>query len=128
MSIVGRFGVASILECEAVINQQLHAFLPSPLILPEFLMFQIQTSEKYMNEISTSTTVAYINKSKANGIPIALPPIKEQREIVRRVEELLALADSIEAQYQLLKTNKFTVPLLNITDCSNARQLTSFPD
>lgn len=31
---------------------------------------------------------------------IAVPPIEEQKEIVRRVEELFAIADRIEAQYR----------------------------
>lgn len=33
-------------------------------------------------------------------LPIPLPPLEEQHEIVRRVEKLFALADSVEAKYQ----------------------------
>jgi type I restriction enzyme S subunit len=103
MSIVGRFGIGSILKCRAVINQQLHAFLPTKVMLPEFLLYQIKTSENYLNQISTSTTVAYINKSKANSLPVVIPSIEEQEEIVNRVESLFSSADKIESQYQILK-------------------------
>lgn len=103
ISIVGRFGLACIVKEECVINQQLHAYLPSKKILPEFLMYSIQTKENYMMSISSSTTIAYINKTKANSIPIHLPPLGEQTEIVRRVEALFSKADAIEAQYKKLK-------------------------
>lgn len=36
-----------------------------------------------------------------NEYPIPLPPIEEQLEIVRRVEKLFTLADSLEAKYNL---------------------------
>jgi type I restriction enzyme S subunit len=110
MSIVGRFGIASILNCDAVINQQLHAFLPSPILLPEFLLYQIKTSEKYLNDISTSTTVAYVNKTNANSLPVNIPPIEEQQEIIKRIDELFSLADKIESQYQSLKAKIDQLP------------------
>ena len=44
----------------------------------------------------------------------ALPPLPEQQEIVRRVEELFALADRIEARYKKAKahTDKLTQSIL----------------
>jgi type I restriction enzyme S subunit len=103
ISIVGRFGIACVVKEKCVINQQLHAYLPSDKIIPEYLMYFIQTQEEYMNSISSSTTIAYINKTKANSIPINLPSLTEQTEIVRRVEALFSKADAIEAQYKKLK-------------------------
>lgn len=110
MSIVGRFGIGSILKCDAVINQQLHAFLPCPILSPKFLLFQVLTSEKYLSDISTSTTVAYINKKNANSLPVSIPPIEEQEEIVKRVDALFYLADKIESQYQSLKAKIDQLP------------------
>ena len=40
-----------------------------------------------------------INLATLNPYPLALPPLPEQREIVRRVEALFKLADQIEARY-----------------------------
>ena len=36
-------------------------------------------------------------------MPVALPPLEEQKEIVRKVEELYHFAVSIEARYQKAK-------------------------
>ena len=41
-----------------------------------------------------------INQNALNKIPVPVPPIEEQTEIVRRVEELFAYADRIETRYQ----------------------------
>ena len=41
-----------------------------------------------------------LNLSKVRGIKINIPPLKEQHEIVSRVEELFAFADNIERQVQ----------------------------
>jgi len=41
-----------------------------------------------------------ISPSEIEAMLTPLPPLKEQREIVRRVQELFAWADSLEARYQ----------------------------
>lgn len=49
-----------------------------------------------------------------NPYPINLPPIEEQKEIVRRVEDLFKFADQIEARYQKARsyTDKLTQSIL----------------
>lgn len=90
MSCVGRFGISAIVDKSCVINQQLHAFLPyEKLIAPKFLMYHIRILRTYMESIATSTTIAYVNKSGCNSLPINLPPIEEQKEIVRILDNLL---------------------------------------
>lgn len=46
-----------------------------------------------------TTNLASINKTMLSALPISLPPEDEQAEIVRRVEDLFAYADRIEARY-----------------------------
>lgn len=66
-------------------------------------MYHIKTLEEYQNSIATSTTIAYLNKSNCNSLPINLPPLQEQKEIILKVEELFHFADSIQASYQKAK-------------------------
>jgi type I restriction enzyme, S subunit len=39
-----------------------------------------------------------MNQAQMNSIPVALPPLPEQRRIVAKVEQLLALCDQLEAR------------------------------
>ena len=97
MSCVGRFGISTVVKRPIVINQQLHAFLPSELILPEYLMYHIKILKKYMSGIATSTTIAYLNKTNANSLPINLATIEEQGVIVEILESLLSKLDAQES-------------------------------
>ena len=48
----------------------------------------------------TGTAQPKMNQAKMNSIPIALPPLAEQKRIVAKVDELMALCDRLEAQQQ----------------------------
>lgn len=105
MTCIGRFGISAVVKKEIVINQQLHAFLPSELILPEYLMYHIRVLEKYMVEISTSTTISYLNKTNCNSLTINLPPIAEQHEIVNRVKKMIQYLDRVLIKHKEIEGN-----------------------
>ena len=48
----------------------------------------------------TGSAQPKMNQAKMNSIPIALPPLAEQKRIVAKVDELMALCDRLEAQQQ----------------------------
>jgi len=98
MTCVGRLGLSAIITEPCVINQQLHAFEVSYYILPEYLAYCIRANKTFYEARSTSTTISYLNKAACNSLPIPLPTVTEQTEIVRHVEQLFAYADTIEKQ------------------------------
>ncbi|MFY4859753.1 restriction endonuclease subunit S [Aliarcobacter butzleri] len=100
MSCVGELGLLSIVTNEIVINQQLHAFLPSDNVRTEFLHYALHTQRKYMDSVATKTAVPYMNKDNCNSIPIVLPPIKEQEKIA---EILSTWDEAITKQEKLIK-------------------------
>jgi type I restriction enzyme S subunit len=54
-----------------------------------------------IEQTSKSTSgVNNLNAEELRNFPLALPSLDEQAEIVRRVENLFALADAIEAKWQ----------------------------
>lgn len=81
MTCVGEFGISVVTEIECVINQQLHAFVCSDKINPIFLCNQLRFRKPFMQSIAHITTIPYLNKSKCESVPIALPPRAEQDEI-----------------------------------------------
>lgn len=57
---------------------------------------------------TTGSALAFINLTKTKAVAIPIPPIEEQREIVRRVQDLFKITDAVEdlyikAQWQLDK-------------------------
>jgi type I restriction enzyme, S subunit len=95
MSCVGELGIVAFVDTEIVINQQLHAFIPSLNIDAKFLLHTLQMQKQYMTSVSTITAVPYLNKDNCNSIPIAVPPLAEQQAIVAILTNVDALVDAL---------------------------------
>jgi type I restriction enzyme S subunit len=73
----------------------------STILDAEFLMIVLSCPiiQSLFRESSSQTTnIANISLSKLRNISIPVPPLAEQRRIVARVDELMALCDQLEAQ------------------------------
>ncbi len=81
MSCVGELGVSSVVLREVVINQQLHAYIPTDSIDSYFLKYLIQTRKKYLYTRATKTSVLYLNKENCDALPVAFPEVYEQQKI-----------------------------------------------
>lgn len=69
--------------------------------VPEFVAYWINSSwgREWAQLVKTDgVSQSNINGTKLSAMPIPLPSVTEQAEIVRRVESLFALADSIESR------------------------------
>ncbi|EIJ41080.1 restriction endonuclease S subunit [Beggiatoa alba B18LD] len=103
MSCVGTFGLVSICEQDLVINQQLHAWLPSQIINNYYLLYSLVLHKNQMERMATHTTIAYLNKDSCNAIIISFPSLPEQQKIASC---LSSLDDLITAQTQKINTLK----------------------
>lgn len=84
------------------INQAIVVFRPGEFIDYRFLYFLLCSEEpirKIINETRGSAGQANISLTQCRNLIIPVPSLKEQHEIVRRVEKLFALADSLEAKF-----------------------------
>ncbi|OCA77044.1 hypothetical protein BBI01_00845 [Chryseobacterium artocarpi] len=88
-----------ILNKNKVSPQFIKTFLVSPLGLKELK----KNAKNAVNQAS-------INQQDIKNVRINLPPLKEQQEIVSRVESLFAKADTIEKYYKTLKEKIDSLP------------------
>jgi type I restriction enzyme S subunit len=66
--------------------------------------FYLRTEKENIRNISYSSGgQPNIKLPKLTGYPFPLPPLEEQKEIVRQVDNLFALADKLETHYQKAK-------------------------
>lgn len=85
--------------------------------IPHFISFCLQSPQlrQVIENIARSTSgVNNINSKELASLELPLPPLSEQTEIVRRVEQLFAYADGIEKQVQnaLERVNNLTQSIL----------------
>ena len=107
---IGRYGppIFQILRgLEGAYNVALMKAEPKPEILDkEYLYWFLQNYKlfNYINAGSDRTAgQSGVNKKHLESYPLLVPPIEEQTEIVRRVEQLFAYADRIEQQAKTAK-------------------------
>ena len=89
-------------------NHIFRARLLTSEVVPDFISLATKSdfSRRYFFENASQTVnLASINVTMLGALPIPLPPLAEQQEIVRRVEALFALADQIEARYAKAKAH-----------------------
>lgn len=82
--------------------------------VPEFIKWSIDVISDHIESFAPATAQKNINLGILNKIYFLCPPIEEQTEIVRRVEELFAYADRIEARYHAARAqvDKLTPAIL----------------
>jgi len=96
MTCVGDLGIVSITGDDIVINQQLHAFLPSQKINNVFLMYALSIQKPFMLKMASNTTVPYMNKTICNSVPVISPTIEIQNQFGKIYEKVKAQLISSE--------------------------------
>jgi type I restriction enzyme, S subunit len=97
---IGRVTTAPPEMAGARVNQHVTIIRPKKELLPRFLaMFLASPSIQFMiNDIEVGATRQALTKGMIEKFEIPVPPLAEQRRIVAKVDELMALCDRLEAQ------------------------------
>ncbi|MEW4266188.1 restriction endonuclease subunit S [Priestia megaterium] len=108
---IGSIGKSGFNIVECTTNQQINSLVPNRNLLnPKFNYYQVLNNyyQTQLWERSSATTVAIINKGKMSEIPITLPPLKEQKQIAEKIENLF---NKIEEAKQLIEEARETFEL-----------------
>lgn len=69
-------------------------------VLPDYLLWLLRadaTVDWLTNEMNKNTGVPTLGKAKTERLPVLLPPFSEQKRIVARIEQLLALCERLKS-------------------------------
>jgi hypothetical protein len=84
----------------AVFASYLIRVIPSPRVLPAYLKVFLESPD-YWEQLQTKsagTGQPNVNGQALGSLNLALPPLAEQKRIVAKVNELMALCDALEAK------------------------------
>ena len=108
-------GQVTEIQIEATCNQACAAILvDESKVSKEFIKLRLQENYEETRKAAAGGAQPNLNLNKVRDIPVQLPSNSEQAEIVRRVEELFAFADTIEqkANAALDRVNNLTQSIL----------------
>ena len=63
-----------------------------------FILYIIKSYQKQFRENKVGSAIPHLNKKLFKEICVAVPPIKEQQRIVKKIDQLLEVIDSISAE------------------------------
>jgi len=129
MVCIGTIGKCSYIDRDCAFNQQINSITPYVNIIK--YLHKVTSTAYFQNlawELSSSTTIAIINKGRWESIPVALAPIAEQERIVAKVDELMDLCDALEAQTENSITAHQTLVEVLLEALLKAPEQTSTPE
>lgn len=90
-----------------VIDNNCLGVSPSPVVDPDWV-FQVMKSID-LKKYQSGTSVPSVSQGTIGMIPIALPPLAEQKRIVEKLEKLTAFCDELEANIRQSKHHAETL-------------------
>lgn len=91
-------GQSAILDIEASTNQNVAAIVPNrDIVDPEYLWRWALGHYQATRAAGRGGNQPALNKQRVRNLPVPVPPIEEQQEIAGRLDELVAVVESIEA-------------------------------
>ena len=101
---IGNLGKVGITTCPSSTNQQINSVIVDKNIEYKYLYYYLISMRWWLEQESSATTVAIINKSKFSNAPIVVPPLNEQKQIAAKLDELLAQVDTLKTRLDTIPT------------------------
>lgn len=107
-------GYTTIMGCEMATTQHFVNWICAPNLNNNYLMYAFMAAKDHLTISGQGSTVKTIYMPACKQFRLITPPLDEQAEIVRRVDQLFAYADTIETQVNnaLERLNNLTQSIL----------------
>ncbi|MGE4545688.1 MAG: restriction endonuclease subunit S [Pedobacter sp.] len=109
------------------VNNHAHVLRPIRAVVDDqFLVYVLVGSD--LQQYITGITVPKLNQAKLVSIAIPLPPIEEQKRIVAKVDQLMALCSDLEARQQKQQQGRMRLNNAALDSLLNASEAEEFAD
>ncbi|MBV6747836.1 restriction endonuclease subunit S [Xanthomonas vasicola] len=99
ITIAANIADTAMLAIDACFPDSVVGFIPNKDdCVAQFIKYVIDDNKESLEALAPATAQKNINLKVLSQVKLRIPPIKEQTEIVRRVEQLFAYADQLEAK------------------------------
>ncbi|MDL0101550.1 restriction endonuclease subunit S [Campylobacter felis] len=102
-TIFATLGETAILNIDAATNQAIAALIETYDYDTKFLMYCLMSMKDYVNSLGRGVAQNNINQTMLKNFTIPLPPLKEQQEIVKKLDLLVTLANDFAMTKENLK-------------------------
>lgn len=101
----GRAAVWQLGENDMTFQKALHRVRFNGNVVSDWLVYNLKADadSDRLSELFTGSTIKHFTGRSLAEYPFPLPPLPEQKEIVRQVDKFFALADRLESHYQKAK-------------------------
>jgi len=102
-AMIGSIGNAALVDIEpefSIKNVALFKYYNAEYSCPSFLLRFLSFAEQQFKAESSGAVQSFVSLGKLRSFLIALPPLPEQHRIVAKVDELMALCDTLEQQQE----------------------------
>ena len=125
----GSIGKSAIVADRVAFNQQINAIQVTGCNI-EFIHMCLRAKffHERVRQLSSGSATPIINKSRWESIEIPIPPINQQHEIVKKVEELMRLCDQLERDVIKKDTLHEDLIIHSISDLLRSRSAKLFQD
>ena len=95
----GSIGKAAVIDRPACFNQQINSVTPRRGVDSHYVLLAMRSPyfRSCVLDTAAQGTLPIISKGKWERLKIPLPPLAEQRRIVAKVDELMAVLDALQA-------------------------------
>ncbi|MEE9151391.1 MAG: restriction endonuclease subunit S [Thermoplasmata archaeon] len=102
MVCIGTLGKVNVIDRPCSFNQQINAITPFSGLDPYLINYFMRSNYFHCLtwDNSSSTTLSILNKGKWESLPFPVPPHEEQKRIVAKIDQLMALCDELEGKQQ----------------------------